>query len=610
MKTLFAIPLAVLGLFGFSGGKKAGPPAPHALVADPAGTTLYVACSGANRVAVVDAAAGKHLAERDIAIGGSPAGMACDGRRLLVCSAEPAGELVVVTLPSGKVARRIPVGHTPTAVALSPDGNTAYVANRFNGSVSVVDLVAGKEKGRVEVGREPVALAVTPDGRRLFVANHLPSSRADEGYIAATVTVVDLASGQVAAKIKLPNGSTSLRGLCISPDGKHVYVTHILARYQLPTTQLERGWMNTNAMTILDAAGMRAINTVLLDEVDLGAANPWGVGVSPDGATICVAHSGTHEVSVIDRKSLHERLDKAAAGQRVTEVSSRADDVPNDLAFLLDVRRRVKLPGNGPRGLVVLADRVAAAEYFTDDVAFAPLAADAPPSATSAVRLGPATEKTIQRRGEMYFHDAAFCFQHWQSCASCHPDGRADSLNWDLLNDGLGNPKQTKNMLYAHVTPPAMISGVRTSAEYAVRSGLRFIQFSVRPEEDAVAIDEYMKSLRPVPSPFLENGRPSKSALRGKKIFVEAGCAECHTGPYFTDMKQHEIGLGKGLDTGHPLDTPALNEGWRTAPYLHDGRAVSLFDMMDNHNLDNRHGSTMNLTEPEMKDLEAYLLTL
>ena len=64
------------------------------------------------------------------------------------------------------------------------------------------------------------------------------------------------------------------------------------------------------------------------------------------------------------------------------------------------------------------------------------------------------------RRGEMLYNDGSMCFQQWQSCASCHPDGRVDGLNWDLLNDGMGNPKQTRSELYNHVTPPTMIRQV------------------------------------------------------------------------------------------------------------------------------------------------------
>ena len=133
--------------------------------------------------------------------------------------------------------------------------------------------------------------------------------------------------------------------------------------------------------------------------------------------------------------------------------------------------------------------------------------------------MGPEPKLTVARRGEMLFHDADLCFQHWQSCASCHPDARTDGLNWDLLNDGLGNPKNNKSMLLAHKTPPSMWEGVRPNAEDAVRSGIRSIQFSVRPEEDAVAIDEYLKLLTPVPSPHLVGGKLSASAQRGKALF-------------------------------------------------------------------------------------------
>ena len=39
-----------------------------------------------------------------------------------------------------------------------------------------------------------------------------------------------------------------------------------------------------------------------------------------------------------------------------------------------------------------------------------------------------AAEMTEVRKGEQYFNDATLCFQKWQSCASCHPDARADGL--------------------------------------------------------------------------------------------------------------------------------------------------------------------------------------
>ena len=113
---------------------------------------------------------------------------------------------------------------------------------------------------------------------------------------------------------------------------------------------------------------------------------------------------------------------------------------------------------------------------------------------------------SAEGRGNMYFHDATLGFQGWQSCASCHPnDARSDGLNWDLLNDGLGNPKNTKSLLLSHYTPPCMVTGIRANAEIAVRSGIKYILFAVAPASVADDMDAYLRSLKPLPSPYLQN---------------------------------------------------------------------------------------------------------
>jgi hypothetical protein len=464
--------------------------------------------------------------------------------------------------------------------------------------------------------REPVAAAITPDGERLIVANLLPAGASDKDYAAAEVTIIDTGSGKVTAMINLPNGSMSLRGVCVSPDGKSAYVSHILARYQLPTTQLERGWMNTNALSVIDVDSKKLVNTFLLDNVDLGAANPWGVACSSDGKYICVTHAGTHEISVIDRAGVHEKLEKVAAGEKVSEVSLTAEDVPNDLSFLVGIRRRIKLSGNGPRSLALIGSKAYVGEYFSDSIGVVDIDPEVRPKAKS-IALGEVGEMTVVRKGEKHFHDATLCFQHWQSCSSCHPGVRVDGLNWDLLNDGMGNPKNTKSMLLAHQSPPAMITGIRKDAETAVRAGIRHIQFAVRPEEDAVAIDEFLKSLKPVRSPHLKKGLFSKeakelnsAAKRGKKLFKKTGCASCHSGPLYTDLKKYDVGSGRGREEGIELDTPTLVEVWRTAPYLHDGRATTIEQILLKYNDGDKHGKTSGLSLRQARDLAEYVRSL
>lgn len=587
---------------------------PLALATDSGGTVLYIAEHTARQVVVFDIAAGK--VAKAYPLPDQPTGLAVapDGARLYVTGASPLGKVYVIDLNKAKIVRRISAGHTPNAPVVSPDGRTLYVCNRFNNSVSVINIKSGRQAATIDVVREPVAAAITPDGKLLFVANLLPAGRADQDYAAAAVSVIDTTTNSVAAQVQLPNGSMALRGVCISPDGRHVYVTHVLARYQLPTTQLERGWMNTNALSVIDATEKKLINTVLLDDVDLGAANPWAVACTADGKYICVAHAGTHELSVIDRASLHEKLTKVAAGEKVSKVSLTAEDVPNDLSFLVGLRRRLKLAGNGPRSLAIIGTKAYTVEYFTDSLGLIDIDPEARPRPQS-IALGPNVPMTAARKGEMLFHDAMLCFQHWQSCSTCHPDVRADGLNWDLLNDGMGNPKNTKSLLLAHQTPPAMITGIRRDAETAVRAGIRHIQFAVRPEEDAVAIDEYLNSLAPVPSPYLVKDWLSnklvlsKAAKRGKKIFTKAKCDSCHAGTLHTDLKRYKVGTGKGREMDTAFDTPALAEVWRTAPYLYDGRAVTMKELFIEHNLDDEHGKTSDLTGRQLSDLAEFVLS-
>ena len=582
---------------------------PVAIAADEANGRLFVADATGSRVLMLDTQSG--AVQQEARLTESPNGLwlSPDSATLCIPAGEAKGLVYLLDVASWNLRGTVTAGHTPQAAMLDGAGSTLYVCNRFNDSVGVYDAASGAALASIPVGREPFAMALSQDGARLFVANHLPAGAADGAYTASFVSVVDTAGRTETCRIELPNGSTALRGICLSPDGKYAYVSHILGRYQLPTTQLERGWMNTNALTVLDVAKAERVNTLLLDSVDLGAANPWAVACTCDGALLCVTHAGTQELSVIDRPALHEKLDKVAAGEAVSEVSQSAEDVPNDLAFLVDLRRRIKLDVNGTRSLAIIGRTAYVGGYFSGNIGVVDLDNERRPL-LATLFLGPQPEADSVRWGEQLFNDATLCFQSWQCCASCHPDIRADALNWDLLNDGMGNPKNTKSLLFSHVTPPSMMLAVRATAEDAVRAGIKHIQFAVRPEEEAQAIDEFLKALRPVPSPYLVNRALSESAQRGQVLFEQAGCIQCHNGDYFTDLKQYDVGTGKGREEGKAFDTPTLREVWRTAPYLHDGRAATMVEVLSTANPEDTHGITQSLTETQLQDLAAYVLSL
>ena len=86
--------------------------------------------------------------------------------------------------------------------------------------------------------------------------------------------------------------------------------------------------------------------------------------------------------------------------------------------------------------------------------------------------------------------------------------------------------------------------------------------------------------------------------------------ARCHPAPLLTDQRMHRVRTRGPLDHADRFDTPTLVELWRTAPYLHDGSAATLRDVLTTHNPDDRHGTTSHLTPEQIDDLITYLLSL
>lgn len=593
---------------------------PIKLIPTKDGSILYSLNMDAKEIAFVNVAEAK--VEKSIPLPGVPNDMCLskDEKTMYVGYGDYQGKICAIDLATGAVTAEGVVGHTPCGLCVTSDGSTIYACLRHDWKLAKISLPDFKVEALYPALHEPCDAVLTLDDKSYYAANFLPLDPSDGANVAAEITCLDTATGET-KQIRLPNGSSSMHHIALSPDGKYVYTTAILARYQLPTTQVERGWMNTNGFSIIDAEKREFVNTVLLDDVDSGAANPWPIVVTPDNSKICVGLAGSHELAIVDAVKTHEKLaglpKNAEEAKELGQANATtADQVPQLLAFLVGLKTRVKLysrklNGRSPRALAVIGDKVYAGMYFTDNIMCVDLGARRP-KAVEFVKLGPEPEMDAVRRGELAWNDALLCFQTWQSCASCHPEARSDALNWDLLNDGMGNPKNAKAMVHSIDVPPAMWHGVRVNAEYAIRTGFKFICFANVSEETCVDVEEYMKSLKEVPSPRLVDGQLSEKALRGKAVFENPkyACAHCHTGEFFTDQKMHDVGSRADYDHQGEFDTPTLLGIWRTPPYLHDGRYVDLHDVF----LDGAHGDVLGevgeMTEEECDDLVEYLLSL
>ena len=149
---------------------------PYAAALSPDGKTLAVSNMGEDTVSLLHSS---DLSEQArVKVGSQPNELAWgqDGR-LFVANA---GSNSVSVILNGKVTETIktslsptdPVGSTPDALAVSPDGQRLYVANGDNNDVAVIDTShpnSSRVLGFIPTGWYPSALALAPNGRTLYV---------------------------------------------------------------------------------------------------------------------------------------------------------------------------------------------------------------------------------------------------------------------------------------------------------------------------------------------------------------------------------------------------------------------------------------------------------
>ncbi len=650
---------------------------PFDLAFSPDDAMLAVSDRTAGGLYVLDARTGD--LGKTIQLRGKPSALAWTSTDTVVVCEYGAGSVAQVNARTGEIVRRFFVGPKPIGLAVAPKKGLLVVCDHGLHSASIIDLRSGTQRPPIPCGSHPFSVAITLDEQMAVVANLLPSGPAVEHTSTAVVSLIDLDTATKIADVPLPDNSANVRGVAVSPDGQWAYVVHTRGRTMLPTTQLDRGWVNTNAMSIIDLAQRQLYATVLLDTVTEGAADPWGIALSPDGETAWISIAGAHQIARIELGRLHKLLgagsekgrsglysstksrssislkngpdealdarpgfegeksnqeispprsrpdlpfsdpalakagDAAAIWQQIKEDPAQRDQLSYHLSALYaaDLMSRTPVAAKGPRAIALSRNgkQLLVASYYSGEV----LVLD--PSRCQVVKrlgLGPQPAPDSVRHGEFVFHDGRHSFQNWLSCASCHPDGRADGFNWDLLNDGIGTPKNARSLLWSHKTPPAMSLGVRANMEEATEKGFLFIQFREIEAGDLNAVRAYLRSMEPEPSPYMVNGQLSEKARRGRQIFEDptVGCSACHPAPLFTSLKTYDVGTRSALDRSSEFDTPTCVELWRTGPYLHDGSAVTLKEIFTTKNPNNQHGRTSNLSPEDLDALVEYLLSL
>lgn len=257
-----------------------------------------------------------------------------DGSVLYSTSNSGTGMVAVTKIDAGGVATELkpikftskPTIHSvsrsrnpmPCALALSPDGNTLYVALFNNCSVAAVDLTSydgstGTAKiSETAVGSSPDRIVVSPGGDKIYVANRggkVPEKGdtmdfADPVVVdpdtfkanSATISVVNaatLASDPEHAVVKTINVGLQPADLAISPDGKRVFTANA----------------NAETVSVISTSTDEVIETIPTSPApgQLAASCPNGLALTPNGKTLYVTLGGDNAVEVVS-------LDTSAGG--------------------------------------------------------------------------------------------------------------------------------------------------------------------------------------------------------------------------------------------------------------------------------------------------------
>jgi YVTN family beta-propeller protein len=572
----------------------------------PDGRRLLVANSDNGTVSVVDALA--HTVLHEIPVGDKPEGVTWVGNGPLAAVTVYRDDAVVfLDTAAGKVVERLAVADEPYGIVATRDGRRAYVTHEYPGTVSEIDLASRKVLRQMKAGRMVRGLALSPDEKRLYVTE----------FYSARLIALDLAGGKVVDSWKGHAADNLSRNVVIHPRRPKAYLPHIRSKI----TFIHGSGSIFPHLTVYDLVppnGAERRTSFALDTYNgvYVVTNPWEAALSPDGKRLYTIYAGTNDMNV-------------------------SEVIDDDYKEIERVGRAVGV-GKNPRAVRVSPD--GRFVYIDNALDFQVSVHDADTMKVLAkIKLCEPPKSPEWVRGKILFSTAnrPLTTMRWIACASCHPDGHNDGRVWHNP-EGL---RKTQALFGVAHTHPLHWSADRDEVqdfEYTIRGrlmqGSGLLDGSLKPKEgfhpieleedlagrsknlDALAVycNSFEFTLSPhIPAP----GKLSPQAMRGKALFESAavGCANCHSGPYYTDsslkkpFNLHDVGTGNGDPSekmGPKYDTPTLLGVYRTAPYLHHGKAATLRDVLTTCNKADRHGKTSHLKDGEIDDLVAFLQSL
>jgi len=580
------------------------------------GSRLYVVAQDANALLVVDAQTHKELEK--ITVGQFPHSVILDNKgQTAFVSNQWSDYVSVIDLKTAQVVDTLLTGNGPSGLSLSADEKLLYVVNTFSSDISVIDLTSKKETKRLISGDNPTGIQISPNGKVLYVTSRRAKIVPYGEPLVSELTVIDGITQQVTEYKKIES-AYMIENITFTPSGDLGLFTLIRPKNMVPSIQIDHGWIMTHGIGIIEQKENGRVIQLLLDEPNAYYADPFDIVVSPDGKKAFVSSSGSNCISVIDIDSVRSLIAKSTPQMLET--------YPNHLGISSQyIIKRIQT-GSNPKGLELSPDGklLYVAEQLEDRIA---VISTESLQTINNIRLESTQKVSVNRHGRKLFTSAGNAFQNQFACYTCHPDMHEDGLVYNMAGKDMGrNMANTQSLREINHTAPFKWNG-KNQTVYK-QDGMRFSTILTRNEafsyNDLDAITAFILTgiKNPPNHQYFPNGTLTESQLRGKAIFERSvdnegkvipekdRCITCHPPPYFSNFQFADVGTLVASDDSMLFDTPHLNGLFASAPYLHDGRAVTLEEIWTKYAHHDTHGRVNDLMKMQLNELVEYLKSL
>ena len=633
---------------------------PIALTNDDA--RIVIAAEDQDVVVVVDRATRKVTATIDV--GDAPSHLVLHGN-VAVVTARYGHSVSVVDLDKGVVKKTIAVGAEPMGLVMLP-GNRAAVVLAGDKAVALVDLDAGVVEKTIPLSdADPRAVALLKDGS-LYVSHMATGNFSHVDLVAGVSRRVDVSTrNDFGARLHAEH----LRSLTVDPTSGNVLVAHSQANAD--TVRAPIGDPNVDDFSGQDCGysgcptelgavvpGVTEVDPsedlVVIPQSTTGQQN-GNVGIGIDGGCFDCPGSGFGGGSAAPASVLNP-FDGRFTGVQISNPTTMAlfDGGRGQLlinmgtknALLMrrvltgkanDVLGVVKL-GNGAQGVAVAHDGLHAyvwnqfdgsvseiellnVDEGQKDTGFVPDSSGRPAvdefgvvpefAASTFVVVADALDVDVSI-GRKMFHDATdsrISSQGTVSCASCHPDGRADGQTWQFTFGPRNTPQLGGKIL--DTAPFHWPGDVPAVKDLNTMTVLPFMGGSGLDDGSFQFVAAFIDTIRAAPS-AAQARDVTTAETRGQAIFESpaTGCTACHAGSHFTDNTSYDLGTRADDRDIRSFQTPVLHGLNRSAPYFHDGRFQNVDELVERSVRTNMMGVGSHLSDTDAADLAAYLKSL